>query len=92
MIQKTSGAQYVPSASFLDAVINRVADWLDARHSLLSAVMEETVTNRQMLLIGHCFVAFFFAIGMADVNLFGCLTGLLWFGISLIQAKKGGLR
>ena len=92
MIQKTSGTQYVPGASFLDAFINRAAGWLDARNPLFTLVMDEPVTNRQALHAAHCFVAFFFAIGMAEVNLFGCIVGIVWFAATLLQAGKGGMR
>ena len=87
-----NGMQAVPRASLIDAMLERAASWLDARNHLISSVMEETVTNRQMLLILHCGIAFLAMVGMAEVNLFGAIACFAWFGASLLQAKKGGLR
>lgn len=69
------------------------SEWLNSRNQLLSYLMEEQVTNRQLMHVVHCSAAFLAALGMAEVNLFGCGLCIGWLAIALYLAKKkGGLR
>lgn len=67
-------------------------EWLNRRNNIFSIVMEERVTNLQVMHIIHCVVALLALMGMAATNLFGCVMCLAWFASALLLAsKKGGL-
>ena len=67
-------------------------EWLNRRNNIFSMVMEERVTNLQVMHIIHCVVAMLALMGMAATNLFGCILCLAWFASALLLAnKKGGL-
>lgn len=69
------------------------SEWLNGRNELFSMVMEERVTNLQVMHVVHCVVAGMAMLGMAGTNLFGCVVCTAWFASSLLLAsKKGGLR
>lgn len=74
------------------SVSTLTSEWLNRRNNIFSMVMEERVTNLQVLHIFHCVVALLAMIGMAATNLFGCILCLAWFASALLLAsKKGGL-
>lgn len=80
----------VLSAPKADATIQ--TSWMSSKNDYLSAILEQTVTNKQMLLLGHCFTAFFsLFVGFASNLLFAGLA-VAWFGVSVMLAKKGGLK
>lgn len=74
------------------SVSTLASEWLNRRNNVFSMVMEERVTNLQVLHIIHCVVALLAMMGMAATNLFGCVVCLAWFASALLLAgKKGGL-
>lgn len=80
----------VLSAPKADAKVQN--SWMSSKNDYLSAVLEQTVTNRQMLLLGHCFTAFLsLFVGFAS-NLLLAGLSVAWFGVSVLLAKKGGLK
>lgn len=94
MKKQTSGTFNVPAPDIHVAsnIQNHVSAWLKSENFPLSSVMEESVTNRQTLLISQCFVSFSFMAIAANASLPLCVIGLLWFGLSLLSAKKGGIK
>ena len=65
--------------------------WAAAHNQLFSSVLEQPVTNRQMLLLVHCLTAFSALILLCS-SLIGAMVTFLWFVGSLYLAKKGGLK
>lgn len=65
--------------------------WAAAHNQLFSSVLEQPVTNRQVLLLVHCLTAFSALILLCS-SLIGAVVTFLWFVGSLYLAKKGGLR
>lgn len=74
------------------SVSTLASEWLNRRNNIFSMVMEERVSNLQVLHIIHCITALLAMMGMAATNLFGCVLCLAWFASALLLAsKKGGL-
>ena len=65
--------------------------WAAQTNHFFSALLEQKITNKQMLLLLHCLFAFFMFIVFSG-HLITASIGLVWFCLSLISAKKGGLR
>lgn len=65
--------------------------WAAQTNHLFSALLEQKVTNKQMLLILHCLFAFFMFIFFSG-HLITASIGFIWFALSLFTAKKGGLK
>lgn len=65
--------------------------WAAAHNQLFSSVLEQPVTNRQMLLLVHCLTAFS-ALILFCGSLIGAMVTFFWFVGSLYLAKKGGLK
>lgn len=65
--------------------------WAAQTNHLFSALLEQKVTNKQMLLLWHCLFAFFMFIFMSG-HLVTASIGFIWFALSLVSAKKGGLK
>lgn len=75
------------------SLTTRANEWLNRRNNIFSMVMEERVTNLQVMHIIHCITALLAMLGMAGTNLFGCVVCTAWFASSLLLAsKKGGIR
>lgn len=69
-----------------------ISVWLNSDNSLFSAIVESTVSNRQVLLIGHACLAFSALVCAASLSAMAALVMLLWFVVSLSLCKKGGIR
>lgn len=65
--------------------------WAAAHNQLFSSILDQPVTNRQMLLLVHCLTAFSALILLCS-SLIGAIITFFWFVGSLYLAKKGGLR
>lgn len=65
--------------------------WAAAHNQLFSSVLEQPVTNRQMLLLVHCLTAFSALIVFCG-SLIGAMVTFFWFILSLYTAKKGGIK
>ena len=74
------------------AALSALIVWLNSDNSLFSSVLESTVTNRQVLLIGHACLAFSALVCAASVSATAALVMLLWLVWSLDLCKKGGIR
>ena len=74
------------------AALSALSVWLNSDNSLFSEVLESTVSNRQVLLIGHACIAFSALVCAASLSAMAALVMLLWFVVSLSLCKKGGIR
>lgn len=72
------------------AVLAAVTVWLHSDNSLFSSVLENAVSNRQVLFIGHACLAFT-ALLCCGTSI-PALLCLAWFVWSLTLCKKGGLK
>lgn len=70
---------------------NTAESWLNRENKVFSSALEETVSNRQVLLLGHASLAFSVLVGSAFLSPVPALCCLGWFGYSLHLCKKGGL-
>ena len=62
--------------------------WLNSDNSLFSSVLESTVSNRQVLLMGHACLAFSALACAASLSAMAALVMLLWFVVSLSLCEK----
>ena len=93
MKEMMTSARLIGEVSKSKGLTALCGEWLNGRNDVFSMVMEERVSNGQVMHIVHCVVALLALIGMAASNLFGCLVCLGWFGAALLLAnKKGGMR
>ena len=74
------------------AAMTAIVVWLNSDNSLFSSILESTVSNRQVLLIGHACLAFSVLVCAASVSAMVALVMLLWLVWSLDLCKKGGLK
>jgi len=74
------------------AALSALIVWLNSDNSLFSSVLESTVSNRQVLLIGHACLAFSALVCAASLSSMATLVMLLWFAWSLSLCQKGGLK
>ena len=92
MKEMTVSAHEINFASKSKSLPVLASEWLNRRNDIFSMVMEERVSNGQVLHIIHCITALLAMMGMAATNLFGCILCLAWFASALLLAsKKGGL-
>ena len=66
--------------------------WLNSENALFSMVMESSINNLQMLLMGHACLSFSALICASCVSVIPALLCLPWFATSLYLCRKGGLR
>ena len=74
------------------AALSALGVWLNSDKSLFSAIVESTVSNRQVLLIGHACIAFSALVCAASLSPMAAIVMLLWFVVSLSLCKKGGIK
>lgn len=66
-------------------------NWAAQQNLFISKLIEQPVTNRQMLLIFHCIFSFCMFIFLSG-HLITAMITMVWFLLSLYSAKKGGLK
>lgn len=71
---------------------NRISSWLSRENKHISAELEMSVTNRQVLQMAHASLAFSVLTCSAFLSIWSALFCLVWFMYSLYLCKKGGLR
>lgn len=77
----------------LEAKQSTFKAWCEKENVLFSWVLEEsTVTNHQVLLLGHSSLAFSVLVCAAFVSAISTLVCLVWFIVSLRLCVKGGLK
>lgn len=69
-----------------------MSQWFSRENRFMSSLMEESITNAQMLMIIHALVSFSVLTCSIFLTPLGALVCLVWFIHSLRLCKKGGLR
>ena len=69
-----------------------ISVWLNSENSMFSDIIEDKVSNLQVMLLGHACLAFSVLMCSSTLSLVGALTALLWFVASLHLCMKGGLQ
>lgn len=69
-----------------------VTIWLNRENLFFSSALEESVSNRQVCLLGHASFAFSALVCVSFVSAVPTLVCLTWFIVSLYFCKKGGLK
>ena len=69
-----------------------ISVWLNSENFLFSDIIEDKVSNLQVMLLGHACLAFSVLMCSATISLVGTLFALLWFVVSLDLCKKGGIK
>ena len=70
----------------------RVFNWLDSDNSILSSIMEESVSNKQTLLLVNAMVSFVLLACFAFVNVTAAIALVAWFAYSVHLCAKGGIK
>lgn len=65
--------------------------WLNRKNQFFSSVLEEDVSNHQVLLLGHASFVFSALICASFVSQVPALICLAWFMVALRLCVKGGL-
>ena len=65
--------------------------WLNRKNTLLSTMVEEKITNKQMLLVVNASCAFTILVCSSFYSAISALLILTWFIHSIYLCKKGGL-
>lgn len=66
--------------------------WLNSDNSLFSSVLESTVSNRQVLLIGHACLAFSALVCAVSLSVETATFLFIWFFEAVFLCVKGGLK
>ena len=69
-----------------------ISVWLNSENSTFSDIIEDKVSNLQVMLLGHACLAFSALVCAASLSAMAALVMLLWFVVSLSLCKKGGIR
>ena len=69
-----------------------ITTWLNSENSLFSSVLENAVSNRQVLLMGHACLAFSALVCAVPFSPKAIVLMLLWFFEALFICVKGGLK
>ena len=69
-----------------------IQQWLDSENSIITSIMEESVSNRQTLLLSNAMLAFSLMVCSTFLHWAAALICLIWFVLSLFMCRKGGLR
>lgn len=82
--------EFVLSAQSAETSV--ITMWLNRENLFFSSLLEESVSNRQICLMGHASFAFSALVCAAFVSPVPALLCLVWFVVSLRLCVKGGLR
>lgn len=74
------------------AALSALIVWLNSENSMFSNIIEDKVSNLQVILLGHACLAFSVLMCSATFSLVGTLIALLWFVVSLHLCMKGGIK
>ena len=69
-----------------------ISVWLNSENSMFSTIIEDKVSNLQVMLIGHACLAFSALVCAASLSPMAAIVMLLWFVASLHFCVKGGLK
>ena len=88
MKTKTFNGALAPQASFQEALLSRVAAWLDARNEFFQ--FEKKPSTHQVLHFLHVLLALCALLSVAEHNLFGAIAAFVWLVYAFSLCKKGG--
>lgn len=71
---------------------SRVASWLNRKNVLFSLLLEETVTNKQTLLVLHVLLVFTLWVGSCFTSVWAAAFLAAWLGAAVRLMKKGGIK
>ena len=74
------------------AALSALIVWLNSDNSLFSSVLESTVSNRQVLLIGHACLAFSALVCAVSLSVEAATFLFIWFFEAVFLCVKGGLK
>lgn len=86
---KTTTSLVLPKQSEAKSTLKA---WLNRDNTLFTAIMEESVSNANVLRISHVVTAFVCLISSQVAGPIVSLICLAWFGTALYLCKKGGLK
>ena len=89
-IMSKSNGTFAHEMNFVTKMQATIAEWLARENQLVSSLVEERVSNLQVLRMVHAFVACTAMVVCASFSLAATVLSLLWFGLSLYLCKKGG--
>lgn len=90
MIMTKSNRTFAPEINVASKTKSHLYEWLARENQLVSSLVEERVSNLQVLRMVHAFVACTAMVVCASFSLAATVLSLLWFGLSLYLCKKGG--
>lgn len=71
---------------------NRLSMWLKTENQLFSSIVEESVSNKQVLFLSHSCLVFILMLVAASFSVFVTGLCLLWWVATLVSCKKGGIK
>ncbi|MBQ8245676.1 MAG: hypothetical protein IJZ42_00900 [Lachnospiraceae bacterium] len=74
------------------AALSAFQVWLNSDNSLFSSVLESAVSNRQVLLIGHAYLAFSALVCAVSLSAEAATFLFIWFFEAIFLCVKGGLK
>lgn len=74
------------------AALSALGVWLNSDNSLFSAIVESTVSNRQVLLMAHACLAFSALICAVSLSAEAATFLFIWFFEAIFLCVKGGIR
>ena len=75
-----------------NSALSAIVVWLNSENSFFSSVLENAVSNRQVLLMGHACLAFSALICAVSFSPKVLILMFVWFFESLFLCVKGGLK
>ena len=77
--------------NFVSKVKSSVASWVNRKNNTFSSIIEEPVTNRQVLLISNFIMAMIVTMMVAASGVIATIVCLLWLFASFVGLKRGGM-
>ena len=87
---KSNSATLLRAEQRSRAMSELIHEWLKSRNRFASSIMEEQVTNLQMVHIVHCAMAMFTTLGMAASSPVLTLVAVAWLAMAMKLAKEKG--
>lgn len=89
---KTTSTTLAADMNVVSKIKTQVAAWLSEKNATFSSILEESFTNRQVLMAANFCFAFTFTTIFAVFSIPLLLGGAAWLLASVASMKKGGIR
>ena len=89
---KQVNATFASDINVASRIKTQVAAWLNEKNNTFSSILEESFTNRQVLMAANFCFAFTFTTIFAVLSIPLLLAGAAWLLASVASMKKGGIR